>query len=107
MATLEDVVEEVVGEILDHGETAPVCVLDETTAVAHGWATIAYVNETLGLSLPADADFETLAGLIHAHTGRLPEEDDRVSVGRVTLTVLDATNTRIRRVRVEWKKSDG
>jgi putative hemolysin len=106
LATLEDVVEEVVGEILDHGETEPLRILEETTAVAHGWATVAYVNEALGLSLPTDADFETLAGLIHTHTGQLPEEGDRIEVAGVTLTVLDATSTRIRRVRIEWPKSD-
>jgi CBS domain containing-hemolysin-like protein len=102
LAALEDVIEEVVGEILDHGETEPVRILEETTAVAHGWTTVAYVNEVLGLSLPTDAEFETLAGLIHAHTGRLPEEGDRITVAGVTLTVMDATKTRIRRVRLEW-----
>lgn len=75
--------------------------VDETTAVAGGWTTISYFNEVMGLDLPSDAEFETVAGLIHADTGRVPEEGDRVELGDVVLTVLDATPARIRRVRVE------
>jgi CBS domain containing-hemolysin-like protein len=101
LATIEDVVEEVVGEIFDRGETDPIRIVDETTAIVHGWATVAYVNEMLDIGLPSDGEFETIAGLIHANTGRLPGEGDRVELGSVVLTVLDATNTRISRVRIE------
>ena len=101
LATLEDVVEEVVGEIFDHGETDPVRVVDERTAVVGGWATVPYVNEVVGLELPSSGEFETVAGLIHANTGRLPEEGDRIELGGVALTVVDATPTRIRRVRLQ------
>ena len=101
IATLEDVVEEVVGEIFDRGEVDPVHVVDETTALVHGWATIDYVNEALDTELPSDDGFETVAGLIHANTGRHPRTDDRVEIAGVALTVTDATPTRIRRVRVE------
>lgn len=102
IVTLEDLVEEVVGEIFDRSETDPVRVVDETTAIVHGWATVAYLNETLGVGLPSDGAFETVAGLIHANTGRVPEEGDRVEIGGTVLTVLDATSTRIRQVRVEY-----
>ncbi len=106
LATLEDVVEEVVGEIFDRGETEPVRIVDESTAIVHGWATIPYVNESLGLSLPVEAEFETIAGLLQAQTGSLPMEGDRIEVGSTTITVLDATNTRIRRVRIERSEPD-
>jgi CBS domain containing-hemolysin-like protein len=68
-----------------------------------GWATIAYVNEQLGLSLATDGPFETVAGLIHHQIGRLAEEGDRVELPGVALTVLDATDRRLRRVRVDWR----
>ncbi len=106
LATLEDVVEEVVGEILDHGETAPVRIVDGTTAIVSGWATIPYVNEALDLSLPTEAEFETIAGLIQAQTGSLPTEGDRIEFGSTAITVLDATNTRVRRVRIERSEPD-
>jgi CBS domain containing-hemolysin-like protein len=107
IATLEDLIEEVVGEIFGRGETPPLRVIDETTAIAEGWTTIGYINETLGLELPVSGEFETLAGLIHANVGRLPREGDRIEIGPVALTVLDATETRLRRIRIEWSERTG
>ncbi|SMO37198.1 hemolysin family protein [Halorubrum cibi] len=101
LATLEDVLEEVVGELVGRGETDHVDVLEPGVAVARGWTTVAYLNDALGLSLPIDGGFETVAGLITERVGRLPEEGDRVAVGEVTLVVADATPTRVTRVRVE------
>jgi CBS domain containing-hemolysin-like protein len=106
IATLEDLIEEVVGEIFGRGETPPLRVVDETTAIAEGWTTVVYVNETLDLELPRSGAFETLAGLIHANVGRLPREGDRIEIGAVVLTVLDATETRLRRVRIEWTEDE-
>lgn len=101
MATLEDVVEEVVGEIVGRRETEHVRVVDDDTAIARGWTTVAHLNEVLGTDLPRDGEFETVAGLIHHHLGRLAEEGDRVEIGDVTLTVTEATATRVGRIRVE------
>jgi len=102
LATLEDVVEEVVGEIFDRDETDPVRVVDADTAVVNGWATVDYVNDRLGLAIHTDGPFETIAGLVNHHTGRLAEEGDRVELGDLVVTVLDATQRRVRRVRVDW-----
>jgi CBS domain containing-hemolysin-like protein len=106
LVTLEDVIEEVVGEILDHGETDPIRVDDDGTALVRGWATIPAVNEALGLSLPTGSDFGTIAGLLQTRTGGLPGEGDRIEIGPVAITVLDATETRIRRVRIERTEPD-
>ncbi|GAB6879551.1 hemolysin family protein [Halorubrum gandharaense] len=102
LATLEDAIEEVVGEIVGHDETEHVRPVDEDTALVRGWTTVAHLNETLGVDLPVDGEFETVAGLIHHHTGQLAGEGDRVEIGETTLTVTDATATRIRRVRVDY-----
>ncbi|SNR63238.1 Hemolysin, contains CBS domains [Halorubrum vacuolatum] len=106
IATLEDVVEEVVGEIVGPYETEHVRVVDGETAIVRGWTTVAYLNGTLALTLPTDGDFETVAGLITAALGRLPEEGDRVHFGDVTLVVTAATPTRVTRVRVEHGAGD-
>jgi len=106
LATLEDVVEEVVGELFDRDETDPVRVVDADTAVVNGWATVDYVNARLGLALQTDGPFETVAGLVNHHAGRLAEEGDRVELGDVVLTVVDATHRRVRRVRVDWAAAD-
>ncbi|MFW6265875.1 MAG: hemolysin family protein [Halanaeroarchaeum sp.] len=102
LATLEDVVEEVVGELFDSGESDPIRVVDEDTAVVQGRATVAYVNDSLGLDLQTEGPFETIAGLVNYHLGELGEEGDRVELGAATITVLDATPRRVRRVRIEW-----
>ena len=106
IATIEDLIEEVVGEIIGRNETDPIRIVDDTVSIAAGWATVAYVNETLGTELPADGDFETLAGLIQANVGGLPEEGDRIELGSVVFTVLDTTGPRLRRVRIERIEPD-
>ena len=106
IATLEDLIEEVVGEILDRGESDPIQVVDGATAVAGGWATVATVNEALGVDLPTEGDFETIAGLFQATTGRIPAAGDRIEVGPVALTALESTSTRLRRVRIERLDGD-
>ena len=105
LVTFEDVIEEVVGEIFDRDERDPIRVVDETTAVATGWATVDYVNERLALDVDTDGPFETMAGLVNHHLGRLAEEGDRVELGTVIVTVLDATERRVRRVRIDWEES--
>ncbi|WP_436934264.1 hemolysin family protein [Halovenus marina] len=102
LITIEDLVEEVVGEIFDRDETDPVRVVDKDTALVNGWATVDYVNEQLGLDIQTDGPFETVAGLVNHHTGQLAEEGDRVELGTVVITVVDATARRVRRVRIDW-----
>jgi CBS domain containing-hemolysin-like protein len=102
LATLEDVIEEVVGEIFGHHETDPIRTVDADTAVVDGWATVVYVSESLGIDLPIDGPYETIGGLVTHQLGRLPEEGDRVELPGTVITVLDGTQRRIRRVRIDW-----
>ncbi|MES3161656.1 MAG: hemolysin family protein [Halorubrum sp.] len=101
LATIEDLIEEVVGEIVGRGETEHVRLTGAGTAVVNGWTTVVYLNESLSIDLPTAGEFETVAGLITAVVGRLPEEGDRVEFDDVALTVTGATPTRVTRVRVE------
>ena len=61
-----------------------------------------YVNERLGLGIPTDGPFEAGAGLITHHVGKLGEEGDRIAFGDVVITVLDANQRHVRRVRIDW-----
>lgn len=106
LATFEDAIEEVVGEVFDRNETDPIRVVDETTAIVNGWATVNYVDDRLGLSLGREGPFETVGGLVNHHTGRLAEEGDRIELGETVLTVLAANQRRVRRVRIDWNGSD-
>ena len=107
LATFEDVIEEVVGEIFDSEDTDPIRVVDADTAVVNGWATVAYVNDRLGIGLGTDGPFETVAGLVNHHVGRLGEEGDRIELDDVVITVLDTNGRHVRRVRIDWSDAAG
>ncbi|MFP4627418.1 MAG: transporter associated domain-containing protein [Halobacteriales archaeon] len=102
LVTLEDLVEEVVGEIVGFDAADPVQPSDASTAVVRGWATVAYVNDTLDLALPTDGPAVTIGGLLNHRLGRVPDAGETVTEGDVSLTVLEATATRVERVRLEW-----
>ena len=106
IVTLEDVVEEVVGELVGRWETDHVDVVAHDAAVVRGWTTVAHLNETLGLALPVDGSVETVAGLITRRVGRIAAEGDRIEIGDVTLAVTEATPTRVTRIRVEHPGAD-
>ncbi len=104
LATFEDVIEEVVGEIISVDELDPIQRVDTDSAVIHGWATVEYVNDSLGLDLRYFGPYVTLSGLVAYHAGGFPAEGDRIELGDVTITVLDASNRRIHRVRLDWNE---
>ena len=104
VVTIEDVLEEIVGEIEDESDKQPDEQLervDEATAVALGAIHIDSVNEQMGLDLPEPDDFDTLAGLVISQLGRIPKTGDSVTVDGASLTVLDVTRRRINRVRID------
>ena len=108
LVTFEDLIEEVVGEIFDKQDVDPVRIVNADTAVVNGSATIDYVNERLGLEIQKEGPFETIAGLVNHHLGRLATEDDHVELGQVNITVLEVTKRRIRRVQIDWTvEADG
>jgi len=86
VVTLEDILEEIVGEIEDeHDQPEPVFdVLDDRTIHADGRTEIPRVEEVLGVSLPP-GDYRTVAGFVFSHLGRVPEVGDQLSVDEVDL----------------------
>jgi putative hemolysin len=101
--SVEDLAEEVLGEIVGETETpAPALEAEGPgTWVAPGATPVHEINRELGTDLPLDPSWTTLAGLILHHTGSLPATGTRVSLeGGVEAEILDATNRRIGRVRI-------
>jgi CBS domain containing-hemolysin-like protein len=98
LATAEDIVEEIVGEIFDIGEEAVVVALSPTTATARGTAATEAINDEIGTHLP---DGETVAGLLAERLGRAPEQGDVLEVADARLTVRSVEDNRVRRVHVE------
>jgi CBS domain containing-hemolysin-like protein len=102
IVTMEDIIEEIVGEIHDEYDD----VLQEVSRSSDGSAivdakiSISDFNEQFGGSIPEDPSYETLAGYIQKVTGRFPEVSEGVSVAGFEFKVLSKTSRRIRQIRV-------
>ncbi len=104
VVTLEDVLEEIVGEIadeLDEDEIEEIRQIDERTAEVLGRARLDELNEKLALNLPENGEVETIGGLLFSELGRVPKVGDELVRDRVRFRVMDATHRRVERVRIE------
>jgi CBS domain containing-hemolysin-like protein len=101
IATIEDIVEQIVGEIQDEHDRTPATVerLPDGSYRVAGRERIEDLNDALDWSLPT-GDFETVAGLVLATVHRLPRVGEEFQVGRHTFTVLEADERRILTVRI-------
>jgi len=101
IVTVEDIVEEVVGEIRDEHDRTPDTIerLPDGSYRVAGRAGIDEVNEALEWDLPK-GDFETVAGLVLATLHRIPLVGEVFRVGRYTVTVLEADKRRVLTARV-------
>lgn len=104
LVTMEDVLEEIVGEIID--EYDPDLVdgirqLDEHLSEALGKVHVDEINQRLGIELPDDGDFDTIGGFLFDRLGRIPTVGEELQAENVRITVLEATRRRIERVRIE------
>ncbi len=106
LVTVEDLTEEIVGEILEGREQAPITELDDSTALVRGDVAIAEVNETLELDLPDGEEFETIAGLLFNRAGRLVEQGETFDCDVVRLRVESVDETRITQVRIQTGMAD-
>jgi CBS domain containing-hemolysin-like protein len=104
IVTIEDVLEELVGEMSDeHEADAPAMLkkIDDKTVDADARIRIEDLNRLAGLNLPEDAGYETLAGFLTTNLARIPEKGAVYEHDRVRYTVLDAEPQRIKRVKIE------
>ncbi|MFB6127255.1 MAG: hemolysin family protein [Halolamina sp.] len=99
--TLEDMVEEIVGEILEGDEEEPFEEVGENTTIVRGEVNIDEVNDEVGVDLPEGEEFETLAGFIFNRAGRLVEEGEEIEYDGVDIRVESVDNTRIQRARID------
>ncbi len=100
LITLEDMAEEIVGEILEDDEEQPVEFVDDDTAIVRGEINIDEINEELQIDLPEGEEFETLAGFIFNRAGRLVQEGEQISYDGIDIEVEEVDNTRITRARI-------
>ena len=104
LVTMEDALEEIVGEIVDEYDkdlVDGIRVIDERVAEALGKVHVDEINERLELALPEDEDFDTIGGFVFTELGHVPTVGEELVWKNVRLTVMEATRRRIERVRLE------
>jgi putative hemolysin len=105
IVTLEDVLEEIVGEIEDEFDLPDSSVeqVDDHTIRIDGSFTIDDFNEEFQTKLERE-DFHTMAGLVFGALGRAPEVGDAINVNGLQLTVIEIDGTRIVRLEIEFRE---
>lgn len=101
LVTIEDLLEEIVGEIRDEYDVETEAVVDEGQGsfVFSGKVNIDEVAERLGVDIPREG-FETLGGFLLSQLGRVPAVGETFQIGELAVEVLDAERRRVNRVRV-------
>lgn len=100
MVTVEDLIEEIFGEIDDEFDVEELLVkkVSETEFILAGRLEIDYLNQEYCLSLPQSDEYETLAGLILNQHQSIPEIREKIQIDRFTFTILEASGSRIDKV---------
>lgn len=104
LVTMEDVLEEIVGEIddeYDEIEEQGVEIVDERTAIVDGRMHLDELNELFGYDLPEEGDFDTIAGFVVSELGRIPEPGETLTWKQLRMTILEADKRRVLKLELE------
>jgi CBS domain containing-hemolysin-like protein len=102
LVSLEDVFEQVFGEIEDEFDLKAEAAPEESAAFeVDGTIPLRDLETQYGIELPAEGDYETLAGFLMYRLGRIPRQGDMVESGQRRFTVVEMDFNRTARVRVE------
>jgi putative hemolysin len=104
LVTMEDVLEEIVGEIVDEYDTAEdtgIRQLGPGAVEVAPWVRIDDLDEQFAFELPDDEDYDTIGGFVYANLGRIPKRRETIAWKHLRVTVLDADKRRILKLRVE------
>jgi putative hemolysin len=102
LVTIEDLLEEIVGEIQDEYDTEEPLFVKESDDewIFDAMMRIEEVNEEMGIDLAADNGIDTLGGYVFERLGEVPEVGDVISTDHVQLEVVDVDGKRIKKVRI-------
>ena len=101
LVTIEDMLEEIVGEIRDEYDVESEPIVDEGGGrfVVHGKVDIDEVAQRLGVQIEREG-FETVGGFLMTHLGRVPAVGERVDIDGLTVEVLEVDRRRVHKVRI-------
>ncbi|HEY9185590.1 MAG TPA: hemolysin family protein [Salegentibacter sp.] len=108
MITVEDIVEELFGEIEDEHDS-PVLIeerLDEDHYLFSARLEIDYLNDAYKINIPDGENYETLGGFIVNHTEEIPQQGELVTVGDFEFDIKEVSNTKIELVELKIKPID-
>jgi putative hemolysin len=107
IVTLEDLLEEIVGEIEDEYDLPDDSIerVDETHIRIHGTFSIDDFNEQFGTVLPQE-DYHTIAGFVFGELGRAPQPGDEVAFDGLRFSVVEVDGQRIERLEVEFTERE-
>ncbi|MCZ6698834.1 MAG: hemolysin family protein, partial [Planctomycetota bacterium] len=104
LVTIEDILEELVGEITDEHDEDPAAPLvsrvDETTTEIDARLRVDEVNNKLGISLPIEEAYDTIGGFVYSRMGRIPAAGEGFVEDDVRVEVVDVDERRIKRLRI-------
>lgn len=102
MVTLEDLVEEIFGDIQDEHDNQQILANEVEPGIYEfsGRIEVAKLNETYHLDIPESDDYQTLSGYIYMNTGEIPDEKEEIELGDYKFEILKKTATRLEIVRI-------
>ena len=108
MMTVEDIVEELFGEIEDEHDSMDLIeeIIEDDTYKFSARLEVDYINETYKIDLPESEHYETLGGLVVNHTEEIPDQNDVVKIGTFQFTILEVSNTKIDMLEIKLLEED-
>jgi CBS domain containing-hemolysin-like protein len=106
MLTIEDIVEELFGEIEDEHDEVETLIEEEVNEFTYRFSTrlkVEYLNETYKFDLPESDSYSTLGGLIVNHTNEIPQVGEEISMEPFHFTIEEASNKKIELVKLVIK----
>ncbi len=103
IVTLEDILEEIFGEIEDEHDNVEL-VEKEISKNEYTFSArleIDYINEKYELGIPESHEYETLAGFIFFHHGNIPSPKETISIGNLFITILETSQTKIELINIK------
>jgi len=106
--TIEDIVEELFGEIEDEHDSIALIEqqISDLEYQFSGRMEVDYINETYKLKLPENEAYETLGGMIVNHTEEIPQQEDIVAIEGFEIHILETSNTKIELVKLRILDED-
>jgi putative hemolysin len=110
LVTIEDVLEEIVGEIRDeHDDSKPIeptmSKIDEFHVEVDGRFPLDDLNDELSVRLPEDEEYDTIAGFVLANLGHVPRVGEILETHGISITTLEASDTQIDRLSIAFSES--